>query len=785
MESTSSFLKIGDTVALYAEGTVCGFISTLGLVDDRCVVQPDAGDLQKPPKKFRDCLFRICPSHRYSAQAQFWNALKSPNGVRDLKKLQLAADTEKRQNEEESRKQTGTVIKYGDTVVQLLHIKSNKYLTVNKRLPAFLEKNAMRVSLDPSGTEGSWFQIEPYYKLRAKGERVVVGDKVVLMPYSGGQPLHVSELELPDHPGSKEVNSHLQTSWKIVLFMSCHEGNNEVLKSGDIVRLFHAEQEKFLTCDNYKKKSVVFLRATGRASATSATSSNALWEVEVVQQDPCRGGIGHWSSLFRFKHLATGQYLAAEVDNDQTFDATRQKLRGPPGMPVFALVPIPHGYDISSIFELDPTTITRNEEAVPLGSYVRLQHICTSTWVNSHLQTSWKIVLFMSCHEGNNEVLKSGDIVRLFHAEQEKFLTCDNYKKKSVVFLRATGRASATSATSSNALWEVEVVQQDPCRGGIGHWSSLFRFKHLATGQYLAAEVDNDQTFDATRQKLRGPPGMPVFALVPIPHGYDISSIFELDPTTITRNEEAVPLGSYVRLQHICTSTWVHSTNIKLDPDDDNVRFKIGCAQTKEDKEAFQIVHVSPDEVRDLDFANDAAQHFDMTVSKWEKLGTTNVHVNERKQVNQLLTDIVYFLACQENNGSDPFDVQITKPNRERQKLIREQNILKQLFRILKVLKPRLEFERSQKSDGKVDSLPVSLSQQQLQQQHSQTKDEQQQQQQQQQQQLVQQLVSQQDADVRYSTTFYQMKTICRLCYRILKHCQQEYRKNQVRKITL
>ena len=118
-----------------------------------------------------------------------------------------------------------------------------------------------------------------------------------------------------------------------------------------------------------------------------------------------------------------------------------------------------------------------------------------------------------------------------------------------------------------NVSFYFQIVNADQCRGGAGHWNNLYRFKHLATGRYLAAEVDDDPTIDPMRQKLVGASDQVFHLVVDTENMEQLYTIFELTSTTIARTDHMVPRNSYVRLRHVPTGTWVHATSIPIDKD--------------------------------------------------------------------------------------------------------------------------------------------------------------------------------------------------------------------------
>ncbi|TMS38971.1 hypothetical protein L596_005581 [Steinernema carpocapsae] len=535
----TSFLHIGDVISLYAldsqNGEHVGFLSTLGLVDDRCLVEINDGSPDKPPKKFRDCFFRISSVNRYAAQKQYWAEQKkfqvgeSTFDEEMLSKLRVAAEKEKEQNELEYRKMLGCEVKYG-TTIQLLHVKSDKYLTMQKNSPAKLERNAMKVYLDRAGNEGSWFMVEPVYKHSFIGDNVTAGDRISLVPYTNGnntghnkQQLHLSRMLLPDHRSACEFD----------------ENQQNIVKSGDVVRLFHADQQTFLTLDSTPKeqKDVVFLRMTNRPSAADATSSRALWEVQVVQKEAYRGGAASWRECYRFKHLATDKYLT--------------------------VVPI---------------------------SYL------------SHMRET---------------------------------------RRPSLVSVKAIEEPSSSNTLHLPGLKQ---IQDEP--------------------KYVLYPIDCSDPAN------------------------ELSLLFELDPCTLTKRESRIPIKSYVRLRHVETGTWVHTTdptlkqNLYHSSKSEKGWVKVGCENMKIDKETFALLPVSPTEVRDLDFANDAckALHTFIRLIK----GAKAIGKEPLNSTIQLLTDCIYFVTNTTNHMQDPLKIVDFSPKRDRQKLLREQGVLDQIFDLLK-----------------------------------------------------------------------------------------------------
>ncbi|EJD74264.1 cation channel family protein [Loa loa] len=169
----------------------------------------------------------------------------------------------------------------------------------------------------------------------------------------------------------------------------------------------------------------------------------------------------------------------------------------------------------------------------------------------------------------------------------------------------------------------------------------------------------------------------------------DESLLFVLDPCIFTKMDARISQRTYVRLWHVCTNTWIHTTNPTEKQNlyhfskNEKGWVKIVSENFKIDKETFALLPVRPDEVRDLDFANDACKALHGFVKLIE---SGKIISKEPMNVTiQLLTECIYFVTNQPNHMTDPIRIVDFKPPRDRQKLLREQGVLDQVFALLRV----------------------------------------------------------------------------------------------------
>ncbi|XP_050990012.1 ryanodine receptor 3 isoform X2 [Labeo rohita] len=196
---------------------------------------------------------------------------------------------------------------YGHAIL-LRHSFSRMYLTCLKTSRSMTDKLSFDVGLQEDSTgEACWWTIHPASKQRSEGEKVRIGDDLILVSVSSERYLHLSISN-----GSIQVDaSFMQTLWNV--HPTCSGSNVEegYLLGGHVMRLFHGHDEVLTIpgSDQSEEEQRLVNYETGKAGA----KARSLWRLEPLRISWCGSHI-RWGQPFRLRHLTTGHYLALTED---------------------------------------------------------------------------------------------------------------------------------------------------------------------------------------------------------------------------------------------------------------------------------------------------------------------------------------------------------------------------------------------------------------------------------------------------------------------------------------
>uniref|UniRef100_A0A8C7UTV2 Skeletal muscle ryanodine receptor n=1 Tax=Oncorhynchus mykiss TaxID=8022 RepID=A0A8C7UTV2_ONCMY len=197
---------------------------------------------------------------------------------------------------------------YGHAIL-LKHTHSSMYLSCLTTSRSLTDKLAFDVGLQEDSTgEACWWTIHPASKQRSEGEKVRVGDDLILVSVSSERYLHLSYAS-----GELMVDaSFMQTLWTMNPVMSGCELAEGFLTGGYVLRLFHGHMDECLAIpaaeqgDNQRR----IAHYEGGAVCSHARS---LWRLEPLRIG-WSGGHMKWGQSFRVRHITTGRYLCLDEE---------------------------------------------------------------------------------------------------------------------------------------------------------------------------------------------------------------------------------------------------------------------------------------------------------------------------------------------------------------------------------------------------------------------------------------------------------------------------------------
>ncbi|KAJ6664647.1 hypothetical protein lerEdw1_006220 [Lerista edwardsae] len=193
---------------------------------------------------------------------------------------------------------------YGHAIL-LRHSYSGMYLCCLSTSRTSMDKLAFDVGLQEDTTgEACWWTIHPASKQRSEGEKVRVGDDLILVSISSERYLHLSYGN-----GSLRVDAAFQqTLWSVAPISSGSEVAQGYLIGGDVLRLLHGHMDECLTVPSgeHGEEQRRTVHYEGGAVSIHARS---LWRLETLRV-AWSGSHIRWGQPFRLRHITTGKYLS-------------------------------------------------------------------------------------------------------------------------------------------------------------------------------------------------------------------------------------------------------------------------------------------------------------------------------------------------------------------------------------------------------------------------------------------------------------------------------------------